>query len=106
MSDHLDHNRLQTDNLAEGRNAVATPPTLSDRVKSLRLANPQASRGSRFGWLPWILCVVFLIVGVAAGLGSASMLKFLPAPKPADAPIDSAKAGSGDVVLENKGYII
>jgi HlyD family secretion protein len=106
MSDHLDHNRLQTDNLAEVRNAVATPPTLSDRVKSLRLANPQASRGSRFGWLPWVLCVVFLIVGAAAGLGSSSLLKFLPAQKAPAAPVESTKAESGDVVLENKGYII
>jgi HlyD family secretion protein len=105
MSDHLDHNRL-TDNLAEGRNAVAAPPTLSDRVKSLRLANPQASRGSRFGWLPWILCVVFLIVGAAVGVASSNLMKLIPAQKPPTPPSDSAKADSGDVILEAKGYII
>jgi HlyD family secretion protein len=106
MSDHLDQNRVQTDNLAEGRNAVATPPTLSDRVKSLRLANPPASRGSRFGWLPWILCVVFLFIGAAVGIAGGNLLKFLPAPKPPTTAPDAVKAGSGDVVLEAKGYII
>jgi HlyD family secretion protein len=106
MSDHLDHNRVQTDNLVEGRNAVATPPTLSDRVKSLRLANPPASRGSRFGVLTCVLCIVFLIVGAAVGLASANLMKFLPAPKPPVVPTDTTKADSGDVVLEAKGYII
>jgi multidrug resistance efflux pump len=97
---------VQTDNLVEGRNAVATPPTLSDRVRSLRLANPPASRGSRFGWLTGVLCVVFLIVGAAVGLASANLMKFLPAPKPPVVPTDTSKADSGDVVLEAKGYII
>jgi multidrug efflux pump subunit AcrA (membrane-fusion protein) len=105
MSEHLDHNRLQTDNLPDNRNATARPTALSDRVRSLRLENPPAVGGSRFGWLPWVLCGIFALL--AAGFGITAFVpldKFAPAKKPAAD--DTAKADSGDVVLEQKGYII
>jgi multidrug resistance efflux pump len=105
MSEHLDHNRLQTDNLPDNRNATARPTALSDRVRSLRLENPPAVRGGRFGWLPWVLCGIFALL--AAGFGVTAFVpldKFAAAKKPATD--DAAKADSGDVVLEQKGYII
>ena len=89
-------------------------PTLTDRVKELRLAGkldmPKAGRGTT--WLPWLLCA-FLAVGWA-GFG----IKWYRATtKPSDQASDlvtSPGAGSaarGDtadetVALEVKGYLI
>src|SRR5262245_30742138 len=76
---------------------------LADRVRSLKLpANGGAARGGR---LPWVLCVLLLITTVAFAARS-----FMGGPSPATEskpPADPGRtADSGDVVLENKGYII
>jgi multidrug resistance efflux pump len=93
---------------SDGRLSAGAPPTLTDRVRALRLG-PQVSaarpRGNR---LPWILCVVLLLLSLA--FGYRAFTAGSPGSKP-----DSAAAGptgseavadSGDVVLESKGYII
>jgi HlyD family secretion protein len=106
MSDRIDPIGVQAGNPSNDHPAQSGAATLSDRVRSLRLANPATVRGSRFGWLPWVMCVFCLLVGAAVGLGGSGLMKFLPAPKPPAGPTDAAKADSGDVVLEAKGYII
>jgi HlyD family secretion protein len=108
--------------------------TLSDRVRSLRLVNPGKSNARpRSAWLPWGLTAIALITAAAfgwrayrlsptaqvetatqadggesnnksgAGLASASIS--------ADAPSNTVSAtataaGSGEVVLDSKGYLI
>src|SRR5262245_840327 len=39
--------------------------SLSDRVRSLRLQESSESGGSRFSWVPWIICAV---LALASGL--------------------------------------
>jgi multidrug resistance efflux pump len=91
-------------------------PTLTDRVKELRLAGkmevPRAAGGTT--WLPWLLCL-FLAVGWA-GFG---IKWYRGTQKAAEPPADSAAAtpatgpsnkgpGAADdtVALEVKGYLI
>ena len=105
MSERIDPIGVQVGNPTNDHPAQSRPATLSDRIRSLRLENPATARGSRFGWLPWILCVVFLIAGSAGGFLAAGAVKLQP-PKPPPGPSDATKADSGDVVLEAKGYII
>jgi HlyD family secretion protein len=105
MSDRIDPIGVQAGNPTNDHPAHSGPATLSDRIRSLRLENPAAARGSRFGWLPWILCIVFLIAGAGGGFLAAGVLKLQP-PKPPPGPTDATRADSGDVVLEAKGYII
>ena len=95
--------------------AANGPPSLTDRVKELRLAGkldvPRAGGGT--SWLPWLLCF-FLAVGWA-GFGikwyrGAPAKTTDPPPDSAAAPGTSAAARSstsGDTVaLEVKGYLI
>src|SRR6266849_4292202 len=105
MNDRIDPIRVETERLSNDHTALNRPATLSDRVRSLRLENPSVPRGSRFGWLPWVLCIVFLLAGAAGGFMGAGIAKFQPA-KASTGATDGAKADSGDVVLEAKGYII
>jgi multidrug resistance efflux pump len=106
MSEHQEHNRLQTDTVSDNLSTNTRPIALSDRVRSLRLENPPNARRSRFfGWLPWVLCGLFALLTASFGVKAFVPLdKLAPPKKPAadDAPV----AGSGDVVLEQKGYII
>src|SRR5262245_42668217 len=81
-----------------------TPATLSDRVQSLRLAERP---GGGSGKLPWVLCLMLLATTLAFGVQS-----FRKSQAPANAGDkgppsgDGKTAGSGDVVLLAKGYII
>lgn len=96
---------------------VNGPPSLTDRVKELRLAGRMDDgkpKAAGTAWLPWLLCV-FLAVGWA-GFG----IKWYrgTAEKKPDAPADTsagpsaAKSGPADpaamdaVTLEVKGYLI
>jgi multidrug resistance efflux pump len=96
MSDRFDNHPTSDD--------AVSLPTLVDRVRSLRLPSQAPRRG---GWLPWALCGILLLTSVGFGF-----LAFTPGrgqtaetAKPADRETD-AVAGSGNVVLESKGYII
>src|ERR1700730_15488010 len=106
MSEPVDNNSVQSETVSGERNATPRLSSLSDRVRSLRLQNPSTARGSRLRFLPWVLCGVFLFVGAAAGVMGAGLLQFLPSAKSPAGATETAKAGSGDVVLEQKGYII
>jgi HlyD family secretion protein len=112
MSDHLHNDIMQNDSPAGDRLATPRPPSLSDRVRSLRLQSPPES-GSRFGRLPWALCVILLLLTTGFGIKAfvppsvlGSFGGFGAAAKQAAPADDAAKAGSGDVALEQKGYII
>src|SRR5690242_6293987 len=108
MSDPVD-NRLAADGAA-GRTSPASPGTLADRVLSLRLA-PQVTAGrARGSRLPWVLCLLLLVTSTAFGYRAFTAGRSSPG-QPAEAGVkpssaDDAVAGSGDVVLESKGYII
>src|SRR5262245_59443043 len=77
---------------------------LAERVKSLKLsANggppPRSSR------LPWVLCLLLLITTVA--FAARSFMGGTTSPHEQTKPTDPGQtAASGDVVLENKGYIV
>src|SRR3954447_12542954 len=86
-------------------NNVASPDSLGDRVRSLRL--PDRAGSAAPGKLPWVLCLLLL--------GSTLAFGYQAFRKPHDASADAAKgppkvqdktADSGDVVLQAKGYII
>jgi len=97
--------------------AVNGPPSLSDRVKELRLTGKMDGGGAKVGataWLPWILCAL-----LAFGWAGYAVKSYRPAPgKSNDAAVDtsgtlpgksgpSADAGAMDAVaLEVKGYLI
>jgi HlyD family secretion protein len=91
------------------------PATLSDRVRSLRLKDQtqNAGGGGKSSALPWALCVVLLLVTAAVGYRAYRLAPAGDA-KPADSAANSPGtssftsdvAKSGDVVLEQKGYII
>ncbi|HEV3238445.1 MAG TPA: efflux RND transporter periplasmic adaptor subunit [Gemmataceae bacterium] len=78
--------------------------TLSDRVKSLRLGNPNANLRTRSSKLPWVLAIFFFLV--------SAFLLLKTFGKPPDdasksaAPAAMEKADSKDVALESKGYIV
>jgi multidrug resistance efflux pump len=78
--------------------------TLSDRVKSLRLGNPNANIRTKSSKLPWALAIIFFL--------SSAFLALKSFGKPPDDPSKSAlppvieKADSKDVALESKGYIV
>lgn len=97
-------------------------PNLSERVRSLRLANEASTerRGSG-GFLPWALCVFLGLTSVVFGLKAArapattesdarDTVEKKPAERTAAAPSAPTSPGSsastGDVVLEAKGYVI
>src|SRR5690348_8103054 len=106
MSDLRDH-RLNPDGVAGGPSPSA-PATLADRVRSLRLPSQAAVAPARTNWLPWVLVAVLLLTSLALGYAAfgpgragAARAAETAAPNGPD-----AVAGSGDVVLESKGYII
>jgi multidrug resistance efflux pump len=78
---------------------------LSERVRSLRLNDtPGKGGGSRGGFLPWALCILFALAAAAFG---AKAFLVPPASSDATSPGTTAvSAGSEDVVLEAKGYVI
>jgi multidrug resistance efflux pump len=95
----------------------ATPPSLSDRVRSLRLDKPDApSRSGRGSALPWILCGVLTVLLFASlgGLGytlysterESSSLERSGNESVGRDSSTSTVASSGEVVLESKGYVI
>lgn len=110
-------------------------PSLSDRVRSLRLVKPgNSSAKPRSAWLPWGLTIIALITAAAFGWrayritpaagpaveqspdGEASAPSKTPAGLSSSAPMSdppaatpgstSAAAAAGEVVLDSKGYII
>jgi multidrug resistance efflux pump len=93
MSDNDNHNIQSSD----GRKR-----NLAERVRSLKLGEGggRTPRGSR---LPWVLCAILLLTTLVF-----AVISFRGPQKPDEPPpADSGKvAGSGDVVLESKGYII
>jgi multidrug resistance efflux pump len=88
------------------------PGTLSDRVRSLRLPETMIDRVPRRNWLPWVLCLVFLITSGYFAYEAYS--RPAPPPIPEDLkPVTSSEKGgsaemasSGEVALESKGWII
>jgi HlyD family secretion protein len=78
--------------------------TLSDRVKSLRLGNPNANLRTKSSKLPWTLAIIFFLI--SAFLGLKTFGKPPEDPSKAAAPIAIDKADSKDVALESKGYIV
>jgi HlyD family secretion protein len=86
-----------------GRNGSGT---LSDRVRSLRLS--ERSSAGRGGKLPWVLCVLLLGSTLAFGFQAFRRPSDAAKGKPAAeaAAVSGPRAGSGDVVLQAKGYII
>src|SRR5438045_9790469 len=98
--------------------AVNGPPSLSDRVKELRLTGKMDGGRAKAGaaaWLPWVLCAL-----LAFGWAGYAVKSYRPAPgKSNDAAVDTSgtastgKAGSAAdsgaldaVTLEVKGYLI
>src|SRR5919108_5829301 len=90
-------------------------PALSDRVRSLRLANRVAPGQGRprAGWVPWVLCAGLLVMVIAFGyrayrVAPAAPGDDTPSPtveKPVAAPTATV-ASSGEVTLESKGYVV
>jgi multidrug resistance efflux pump len=95
--------------------------TLKDRVRSLRLAERNGGRGraSRGGVLSWSLCVILLMTTAAFGYRAYRVAPAVvspttaeaprveaPAPTTASADTPTTVASSGDVVLQQKGYVI
>jgi multidrug resistance efflux pump len=94
--------------------------SLSDRVRSLRLSDQQASRPPRTRWLPWAITSVLLLTSVAFGYRAyrvGGAFRDLEAGK--DVAREAKKhdstsggipttsvASSGEVVLQAKGYVI
>jgi multidrug resistance efflux pump len=83
----------------------SAPATLSDRVQSLRLPERGGTAGA--SKLPWVLCMLLL--------GSTFVFGYQAFRKPREDPAasdkgppktDKKEAGSGDIVLQAKGYII
>ena len=113
MSDHLNNQAPS----ATGDSSASSPSTstLSDRVLSLRMPPVQQTPKPARSWLPWVL---FLgMTGAACWLGylyhgARQERQNQKAPNEAGADQKAAVAarqrelGPGDVVLENKGYIV
>ncbi len=106
-----------TDNHLPGdlSGAGSRPPSLSERVQSLRLAEHPRSKSSVMAWVPWVLCAVLL---ASTGLMALRLLEKnteaadsaaadqKPAPvKDAFAPRTTPSA-PGEITLESKGYIV
>jgi len=90
--------------------------TLSDRVRSLRLSSQSQNNGggSKGSALPWALCGILVLVCAALGYrayrmtpaGDSKPADGATANAPGSSSITTDVAKSGDVVLEQKGYII
>jgi multidrug resistance efflux pump len=80
---------------------------LSDRVRSLRLSEQHASRAPRGRFLPWAVATVLLLTTVAFAVrayrGDQEKDKARGTENPA---VTSDVAGSGEVVLQSKGYVV
>lgn len=107
----------QVRDLPQPSDTTRNGPALSDRVRSLRLANRVApGQGqSRAGWVPWMLCAGLLVTTAAFGYRAYRVAPVAveddtasaPVEKPAAAPTAAAGvASSGDVTLESKGYVV
>jgi multidrug resistance efflux pump len=107
MSDHRDK-RVNADGVAGGPAPAAPPATLADRVRSLRLPSQTVAAPARASRLPWVLVAVLLLTSLLLGYkaftaGGGAARSAEPVKPTGDT---DAVAGSGDVVLESKGYII
>src|SRR5258708_1831046 len=83
---------------------TATRTTLSDRVKSLRLGNPNAAVRVRSSKLPWVLTI--LLTFAVIFLSMKNLGKPSEDPSKTALPVAADKADSKDVALESKGYIV
>src|SRR5262245_41855495 len=99
--------------LPQMSDATRNGPALSDRVRSLRLANRVApgQGAARAGWVPWVLCAGLLVMTAAFGYRayrSAPVAAVEDSPAVAEKPAATpgAVASSGDVTLESKGYVV
>jgi HlyD family secretion protein len=104
-----DHDNANGNTSTDGRGA------LSDRVRSLRLAErPVGQRGSRGGFLPWALVALLLLTSIVFGLRTfhdaqqmaEQDLKTATATQTNEHPTAAASSAVGDVALESRGYII
>jgi multidrug resistance efflux pump len=107
MSDPFD-NRLAAGRADGQTPATGTATTLADRVRSLRLPSQMTAGRPRGSRLPWVLCGLLLLTSAAFGYRAFTAGRSSPdaAVKAASGADSDAVAGSGDVVLESKGYII
>src|SRR5262249_5966871 len=112
MSESLNNHAGSAVEASASRPTIAT---LSDRVRSLRMPQMQPASRSRGSWLPWLLCV--LLIGATGTIGylyydlqqeheqikqSAETAK----QEKKTAAAKQRELGPGEVVLENKGYVI
>ncbi len=98
-------------------------PSLSERVRSLRLPDQQGGGRGGSSWLPWILCLVLALVAGFLAMEALSpisddMLKKLAEERKLDIlpsqPGNTPQGGGGrrvsapqgEVTLESKGYIL
>jgi multidrug resistance efflux pump len=100
---------------ADGSASRPTVATLSDRVRSLRFPETQQAPKSGRSWLPWVLCLC--LAGAAGWLGylyndvrqerqrDREMAKNAKE-VPKTGAFKQRELGPGEVLLENKGYIV
>lgn len=86
---------------------------LSDRVRSLRLAETPAGQrgGGRTGFLPWAGCLVLLLTTLVFGFKAfrappTPSEAAAPATKPAESSEAPTSTPAGKVLLEAKGYVV
>ena len=108
MSERIQDVALEAQEIRQDRGHE--PPSLSDRVRSLRLPD-RPGPAPRVAWLPWTLTVV--LAAIAGMFAYQAWTRPEPAEvKPADgAPValsapTNTTAASGDVALESKGNIV
>jgi len=107
---------LHQNSAAQGNGPPAAdrPLSLTDRVRSLRLPERQASAPGVMAWLPWGLCLLLA--------GSTAFFAFRPGspekqsdnvqnlnksgPEGVKAPADKNEPGKDEIVHESKGYIV
>jgi HlyD family secretion protein len=100
---------------SNGAVPASAGPSLSDRVRSLRLPERPTQRGPRAAWMPWALSGVLgfctLILGTMLMARNASTLPAATSTEPSlnfnnNVPAPTASTPRGPVALESKGYII
>lgn len=88
---------------------------LSDRVQSLRLPQHDDTTSAGFGWLPWVLCLAlagttgafgYLAFARPGGVDPSGAHTADGSQPPLPAAAGPSAPGSGEVVLESKGYIV
>lgn len=113
---------LRLNDPAEAAETGGRPPTLSERVRSLRLPERAPKPWRAWRWLPWLMCLALagsttwlaLKVGPPAADAGAQAVALAPHKAGANEPPaagalaadGAAVASSGEVVLESKGYIV